>query len=308
MTITEAIQKRKSIRAYDGKPLSDEHIVQIKDFIQTLFPPFGGEVRIELIRKDLGKDAVKLGTYGSIRGANEFLALIHNNTPMAKLSAGYMMEQAILFCTRLNLGTCWIGGFSKSDFAKQVNLKSNETLSNVSPVGYKEKGIKQGFLPSLASVIVKSHTRKSFEELFFKNEFGKPLTNEEAGQYKLPLEMLRLAPSAMNKQPWRAVLQGQNLHFYHIGSSELLNLDLGIALCHFEQTCKEQNIKGKFEVMDISKTPVTKNVAYVISWTWIIKNLSESCSKMFLNRRNLMRILFGKMLTPTTYSMLMEKR
>jgi nitroreductase len=263
MTITEAIQKRKSIRGYDGKPLSEEHIAQIKDFIQALRPPFGGEVRIELIRKDLGKGAVKLGTYGSVKGASEFLALIHDNTPMARLSAGYLMEQAILFCTQLNLGACWIGGFSKSDFAKQVSLKSNETLSNVSPVGYKEKGIKQGFLPSLASAIVKSHTRKPFGELFFKDEFGKSLTDEEAGQYKQPLEMVRLAPSAVNKQPWRAILHEQYLHFYHISSSELLNLNLGIALCHFEQTCKELNIKGKFEVV---KIPEIKDLKYVISW------------------------------------------
>jgi nitroreductase len=267
MTITEAIQKRKSIRGFDGKPLSDEHIVQIKDFIQTLYSPFGGDVRIELVCKDFGKGAVKLGTYGSVKGANEFLALIHNNTPMAKLSAGYMMEQVILFCTQLNLGACWIGGFSKSDFAKQVNLKSNEILSNVSPVGYKERGIKQGLLPSLASAIVKSHTRKPFGELFFKDKYGKSLTDTDAGQYKLPLDMLRLAPSAVNKQPWRVILCEKDLHFYHIGSSDLLNLDLGIALCHFEQTCKEQNIKGKFEVIDISEIiPDKKDLKYVISW------------------------------------------
>ena len=38
-----------------------------------------------------------------------------------------------------------------------------------------------------------------------KNSFAEPLTEEEAGDYQFPLEMLRLAPSAVNKQPWRVV-------------------------------------------------------------------------------------------------------
>jgi nitroreductase len=267
MLITEAIQKRKGIRSYDGRPLSEEHITKIKNFLSGLQPVFGGEVRVELIRKNMGKDAIKLGTYGSVKGAFEFLVLLHDDTPLAKLSAGYMLEQAVLFCTQIDLGTCWIGGFNKTDFGKLIRLKPNETLSNISPVGYKEKGRKQGLLPSIASAIVKSHTRKPFEELFFIHDFGKSLVREEAGQYKLPLDMLRLAPSAVNKQPWRVVLCGKDLHFYHVGFSNALNLDLGIALCHFEQTCKEYHIEGKFEIITNAEIiPETKNVEYVISW------------------------------------------
>ena len=53
--------------------------------------------------------------------------------------------------------------------------------------------------------------------------------------------MVRLAPSAVNKQPWRAVVCGSTVHFYEKRSKgfitaqgwDVQKIDMGIALCHF---------------------------------------------------------------------------
>ena len=264
-TIIESIQQRRSVRTYTGEPLSDEHIAQIEQFIRQTPVPFDGKARIEIIRSQAGADAVKLGTYGWIKGACDYLALIYEEAPFAETAAAYWFEQTLLFCTGLGLGTCWLGGsFSRGDFKKQIRLKPNEKLRIVSPVGYASEK-KRWFLEGVVVNSEKNHaSRKPFGELFFYENFTQALTESTAGIFAKPLAMLRLAPSANNTQEWRAVLENQTVHFYKIPYLNFDSIDIGIALCHFEQTCKELNINGELRMLE--NYPLSDKARYVISW------------------------------------------
>ena len=270
MTIVETIQKRRSIRTYTGEPLSNEHIVQIEQYISQLQAPFGIKARTELIRTQSDGNPVKLGTYGWIKGACDYLALIYEDVPFAEIAAAYLFEQTILFCTDLGLGTCWIGGsFSRSDFKKQIQLKTNEKLKIISPVGYASD--KKRFLEKYIVNADKKHSsRKPFGELFFEKNFDSPLTEANAGLFRTPLEMVRLSPSANNVQEWRVLLEDKTLHFYKKPYPMFDSIDMGIALCHFELTCKELGIEGKFEVF--KDFPANDKLKYVISWHESIAN------------------------------------
>jgi nitroreductase len=264
MNIIESIQKRRSVRTYTGEPLSEEHLAQIKQYISQLQAPWEKRVRIEIISVHASEEPVKLGTYGWVKGAKDYLALIYEEAPFAETAAAYLFEQVILFCTGLGLATCWLGGsFSRGDFKKQIGLQPNEKLKIVSPVGYPSD--KKRFLEKYIVTADKNHaTRKPFGELFFDRNFDFPLTEAQAGIFAQPLEMVRLAPSANNKQEWRAVLDGDILHFYKAPYLTFDSIDIGIALCHFEQTCKALNIKGKFEFL--KEYPKSDKLKYVVSW------------------------------------------
>ena len=114
-----------------------------------------------------------------------------------------------------------------------------------------------------------------WSQIFFDGDFTKPLEEKESGNYKDALEMVRIAPSVSNKQPWRIVFQKDKntLHFfiqrsksYLTAYKNLQKIDLEIALCHFELTGNEPGIKGGW----IEKQPVILNLPdlcqYVISW------------------------------------------
>jgi hypothetical protein len=264
MTIVETIQKRRSVRTYTSEALREEHIAQIKQYINQLQAPFGVKARIELIQTSANAEPVKLGTYGWINGACDYLAMIYEDAPFAETAAAYLFEQVILFCTNLSLGTCWLGGtFSRSDFTKQLQLQPNEKLRIVSPVGYPSD--KQRFLEKYIVGADKKHaSRFPFGTLFFDKHFDNPLTKTKAGPFFTPLEMVRLAPSANNKQEWRALLEDKTLHFYKKPYLTYDSIDMGIALCHFELTCKELGIEGKFQVLN--DFPANDNLHYVISW------------------------------------------
>ncbi|GHV65091.1 nitroreductase [Bacteroidia bacterium] len=262
MNIQESIQKRRSVRTYTGQSLKREHITALKQFISQL-PPFHNiKARIEHLSVFSGEKPIKLGTYGKISGAKDFIVLIYENIPFAEAAAAYQFEQVILFCTELGLATCWLGAaFNSNDFKKHVQLNKNETLKIVSPVGYPAE--KQRFLERLVRVDKIHNSRKPFGELFFYQNFDTPLTEETAGIYFIPLSMVRLAPSGHNKQEWRIIKNDNVFHFYKNPCSPFDNIDIGIALCHFIETCKEINVQIKLEFL--TDYPISNNLQYMVS-------------------------------------------
>ena len=105
-----------------------------------------------------------------------FMALIYEKAFFAETAAAYMFEQAILYCTDLGLATCWLADFSsRINFKKQIQLKPNEQLRIVSPIGYVNN--KKRFLEKYVIRADNLHaSRKSFEELFFDKNFDNSLT------------------------------------------------------------------------------------------------------------------------------------
>lgn len=258
--INEVIKLRHSVRNYDDKYLSQDIIDKIENYISDIDNPFGSKVRVKLIKKDNSNKEIKLGTYGVVKGAKYYLAVACEKGDFDLEGLGYVFEHVILYCTSLGLGTVWMGGtFSKSSFAKAMDLKENEKIVIVSPLGY--EGGKKSLLASIMGN--NNKRRKSYEEVFFNNDFSNPLSKEAAGNYAEILEMVRIAPSAINKQPWRILKRGNEINFYKDGIIEMNKIDMGIALCHFHLMAKECGLNGNFKVID---SKVDTKYKYVISW------------------------------------------
>lgn len=258
--IDEVIKSRHSVRNYEDKLIPKDLIKKIEHYIENIDNPFGKKVRIKLIKKDNSSNDLKLGTYGVIKGAKYYLAVACKNEDFALEALGYTFEKAVLYCTSLGLGTVWLGGtFNKGEFAKAMNVGSNEIMPIVSPLGY--EGGKKSFLASLMGNNNKK--RKSYGEVFFNNNFDTPLLKEDEKDYSEVLEMVRIAPSAMNKQPWRILKVGNDFDFYTEGNKDFSKIDIGIALCHFHLAAKEKGLDGEFKILDnISKDKYN----YIISW------------------------------------------
>lgn len=273
-TISEIIKERTSIRTYNQNDIDEEKIVKIKDFINNLKGPFYEKVRFRIINSQEPSKGEKIGTYGIIKGANIFIAAAYENGEMALEEVGYEMEKLILYITSLGLGTCWIGGtFNKSEFSKAMDLKNNEILPIVTPIGKSEE--KKRFIERAMKLFAKSKKRKEWCELFFLRDFSVPLTPViNLGYFKEVLENVRLAPSALNKQPWRIVKDSNKFHFYinssKIKSDELTfdihRIDMGIAMCHFDLTCREIGLEGRFVKNNPEIENIPRNTEYVITW------------------------------------------
>jgi nitroreductase len=280
--LTEIIQARFSCRSYEERPIADETRQQLSDITASIGTgPFGTSPRFALVAATSeDRAALKgLGTYGLIKGATGFIVGAMRSGPKNTEDYGYLMELIILHATDLGLGTCWLGGsFTKSSFAAKIGASDDETVPAVAAVGYIAE--RPRTIDSLVRRSAGSDRRLPWDRLFFQNSFDTPLTQDEAGAYAVPLEMVRLGPSASNKQPWRVVKMGDSWHFYlsrtrGYGQGRLMRswtnadmqrLDMGIALCHFEQTARELGLEGRWVVDPPDLGELNELTEYIVSW------------------------------------------
>ncbi len=272
-SVMELIRIRVSSRSYDGVSIPEASLMKLKDYLATISTEAGIKVRFILENTSGMADGAgkKLGTYGIIAGANSFVIGIIDKNEKDALRFGYLFEKIVLFATDLGLQTCWLGGtFNKNDFNKSIDIRENESIAIVSPVGTKKD--KPRMLESAMRALVGANSRKPWRELFFDGDIATPLLEDGVGQYAVPLEMVRLGPSASNKQPWRVIREGNDYHFflcrtkgYGVMNFDMQKNDLGIAKCHFELTAHELCIAGEWREMTQVKTP--QDWEYICTWS-----------------------------------------
>lgn len=277
-SVIQLIKERSSRRSFTPQPVEPEKLEALRDFFASLEGPFGGKGRFAILdTTGWGEGKINaLGTYGTIQGAKLFVVGIIRRGEHDMEDFGYQFEKIILRATELGLGTCWIGGvFNRSRFADKAGVRGDEVLAAISPLGYPTP--KRSVADSIIRWSAGSRNRRPWPELFFHGTFATALTQGAAGRYLDPLEMVRLGPSASNRQPWRVVKdEGKDtFHFYLrrsrgydklIKAVDLQRLDLGIALSHFELTARELSLRGRWEKRSPSLSPLPERTEYVQSW------------------------------------------
>lgn len=276
--VTDIIRQRKSIRSYTDKPIEEEKITALSKFLSAnTTGPFGTKSRFLFITAAAhDKESLKgLITYGMIKNPMGFIIGAVENAPRNLEDFGFLMEKNILKATDLELGTCWLGGtFSSSRFAQKIALQNNEILPAVTPVGYAVSKINP--IDSVIRNASGANNRKPWSSLFFKDD--KPLSMEEAGHYATALEMVRLAPSANNFQPWRIIKDSlpNTYHFYmkrnpglkqfFFMKADLQRVDMGIAMCHFALTAEEKRLTGTWTIQDPKLKGMADKLYYTATW------------------------------------------
>lgn len=281
-SVTKVICQRFSCRSYRRKPIDAERRERLQTFIADLPPgPFGARPRFDLVvaTETDSKSLRGLGTYGFIQNPSAFIVGAMQPSDYDLEDYGYLMEAIILYATSLELGTCWLGGtFTKSSFAKRMRISDSESIPAVTSLGnYVEPEQKR---QGLVSRTAGAHRRLAWERLFFNFTFGVPLLPNEAAEYATVLEMVRLGPSASNKQPWRILNYNNYWRFYLrrtpgyyddpikriLNLCDLQRLDMGIAMCHFELTARELGLKGEWFVEDKLDRYPDSLTSYLVSW------------------------------------------
>ena len=82
-----------------------------------------------------------------------------------------------------------------------------------------------------------------------------------------------MGPSASNRQPWRVICEGATYHFCllrtpgydkMLGEIRLQEVDMGIALCHFELAAGGTRDRGSWQQANPFDAGTWE---YVVSWT-----------------------------------------
>ena len=244
----QAINVRCSRRNYARGRHIEADLKDRLHFTCNSFRPFGS-ARVEFISEppdDIFANA--FGFYGNIKNAPAFFAFIGDmSDPHIQEKMGYTGEGIILEATSLGLSTCWAALSYKAGTVKSMlSLDSKEKLMAVSPVGYSTEHWTFG--EKAFSGFGVNHRRNSLSSM---------VTGLPAAQWpewaRSAVEAARLAPSAINRQPWGFAVGSNSVTVSERGAGPKFNvsrrLDCGIAMLHIELGALHKGTAGRWELL-----------------------------------------------------------
>jgi nitroreductase len=243
-----AIAERRSRRRFDPDLPVDPEALGALDSVCREFTPF------PVVRSCMATESAErvfrsvIGGYGKIRHAPAFIAFIGNmDDPFVQEKVGYTGEGIILEATALGLNTCWVGGFfRRNTVASIVGLRGSEQLLAVTPVGRATKSLQPG--ERLMTGFGRFHNRLPLSRL----STGLPEEHWPAW-VSTALGAARLAPSAVNRQPWSFDVQGDaitvSVRSKGPGFRVSKRLDCGIAMLHLEVAAADCGCRGEWEFL-----------------------------------------------------------
>ena len=239
MNLFEMIEKRKSTRSFTDKTLEDAMLSGILEFAENAVP-------LTEFTKTIGPMSGRIDTGFKLLGANEakgmfavkaphYIALYSKVTEGYLSNAGFIMQQIDLYLSSLGLGSCWLGQ------AKPAEKK----------------------LYDLEFVIVLAFGEPAESPCRDASEFKRSPINEISDGADKRIEYARLAPSAINGQPWFFICRKDGLHIFWKKLSivkafvleSLRHIDMGIVLCHLWLASHNFNMPFEIEIDNNCPTP-----------------------------------------------------
>lgn len=225
MNYIKKIEERKSVREFKSREISQEELKTIKEYYNTEIKRLIPEIETELLI--MTGDAEKklegvAGYLGKSFGAPAYLVLLSETRDHYLMNAGYMGEDLCLKLTEMGLSHCWLT-FSDSDALKKALLiDSDKAAATLIACGYgKSENLKKRLDILTPSSLTLFNKRRGHiapkiaqEALIYLNSWESPV-NWEDDSVEPTLDKAfyaaSLAPSFLNKQPYRFILQGNRV-------------------------------------------------------------------------------------------------
>lgn len=238
-----AVARRHSRRAFASIPAP----VDALDAVEAAcagFRPFH-DARTVLVRSpSIEVFTGIVGSYGKVTGARHALLFIGDtSSPFAQQHVGYTGEAVVLEATVQSLSTCWVGGFfDPKRAATLVTLAPHERILAVSPVGIAAS--RTTSTERTMKSMARSSARKPLDVIAPGDRSAWPVWAVAA------IETARLAPSAVNRQPWRFRFEDGGLVVSANNRFETpkvtKRLDCGIAMLHVELAALAYGFEGSW--------------------------------------------------------------
>lgn len=251
-----AVATRQSRRAFDGVALQGEALDRVSSACERFLPY--EDARTVLVREpatDIFRGAI--GSYGKVKGAPHVLVFIGDErSAFADQHVGYTGEGVVLEATALGLDTCWVAGFfDPKAAARLVTLSPGERIYAVSPLGQSPETI------SLAERGMRGMAGAHKRKVLATIAPGSSVDDGWPQWARAAVETARLAPSAVNRQPWRFRMENGALVISKDGAAEMpkvtKRLDCGIAMLHAEIGARASGVSGEwadvFDGLDVAR-------------------------------------------------------
>jgi hypothetical protein len=235
----EAVPGRRSRRAYASPP-GPEDLAALTATAEA-FAPFDDARAFVVPAPPPGLFVGIIGSYGRVIGECAALVFVTSGSSLAAdVHCGYTGEGIVLEAHARGLATCWIAGsFSRSSARKLDGVRPGERVRAVSPVGRPAER-----LSGAERVLYGQGRPKHRREL----AAIAPGIGEWPDWAAAGVRAARIAPSAMNRQPWLFRYEDGSVVVSAAGAAAGMGrLDCGIAMLHFELGARSEGSDGVWE-------------------------------------------------------------
>lgn len=241
----KAIEMRRSRRAYQLRPLSNE----IKSVITEMINAVNKNEDIDF---KFIEDAAP--TFKIFAGKFSMIVICGPDTQKAREESGFYGESIVLQCVYHGLGTCWVSGtYNENKVYEMIELPKDKRIYCVITVGYpKEK----------YSIVEKTmynatHKKsKSYQDMFEYCDKKLP----EAYQYAMKL--VEKAPSAVNRRPVKFRYENGILSGFVDEPYSDKSIDFGIAKLHFLIGARAKGVNGSWSYENIFEEIHPKKIKF----------------------------------------------
>lgn len=203
MEIIELMRSRNSVREYLDKEIEKDKKELLTSYISKLNEKYKTNVQIVFDDEEGFKNSKK--DYGKFSGCKNYIALVGNDGE----TCGYVGMLIALKAQEIGLNTCFVAmSYNSKRIKKTIKVNKGEKIQCCISLGY---GKNNGF----------AHKSKTKEQVL---EVKSPssINIDEV------VEACLLAPTALNQQKFKIVVDNENIDVVKSGIGFYLDVDLGI--------------------------------------------------------------------------------
>lgn len=250
MDYKSLIMNGRSVRHFKETPVDTKALLELESYIKDC-KKLDSSIVIEP-KFFAGDDTYKrlygiAGYQGVMIEAPNYLVLISEDKPQHLENAGYVGERAILKARDLGIDSCWVSYSDRDMVKKTLGLETDKEVVALIALGYGSKEVKvehktktgDNYSKSNMSTANTGSERISLEEMVYIDKWGNAATSEILEERALldAFSYARMAPSALNKQPWRFIVDGGKvvlaIDSEDYRGSYLNKIDAGIVMLYF---------------------------------------------------------------------------
>ena len=178
MDVFEAIQKRKSVRSYEDKPVPKETLAKLLDAARVA--PSAKRVQpwhFIVVTDKKKREELSKGMFAKwLKNAPVVIAACGDATASHKwyaVDTALALENIALAAVGEGLGTCFVGSFNEDDVKKLLGIPENLRVVALLAVGYASE--KEGVTSKVFSFL--SGKRRRLEEIVSLETYGESFTS-----------------------------------------------------------------------------------------------------------------------------------
>lgn len=253
MNYKNLISSGKSVREFKDKGIDAKYFNEIESYINNskkLLPEINIEVKI-FDNKDSYEKLNKVAGYnGYMIEAPHYVVILSDVKKGYIENSGYIGERLILKARDLEIDSCWVTFKDSNTIKEKLNISSDKEVTAIIALGYED---------NKNSKTKRSVDRLSVEKIVYMGEWGQNASATELEERYLldAFSYARMAPSTLNRQPWRFIIDGSNI-ILAVKKDDFTSvyekgIDAGIAMLYFGLIIDTTILDSKWNLDDINK-------------------------------------------------------